>query len=180
MNKKWIKAALAGLALTYSFAANADGNHWAFFWGHEGTYVADLDLRPLGIEHTEEMVLVLHRNGTVNFLSEHELNDLSSSGAGVWERIGRNTIGIGVLMSRVGEPGPPTVCANSGAVKPVNCVLKFGAKMQRTSHGSYTGIMLLTVEEPEIPGEEKTVLHIPIELPFNMRRMDLSEFPGAL
>lgn len=182
MKTNWIKSAFVFVALSYSLAAAADSGkaNWGYYWGHDGAYVAELDLNPLGIPRIEAIALVLHRNGTANFISEHEPSDLSTSGVGVWERLGRNKIGIGLLVYRMSESGAPTVCANIMVSSPDNCVLKIGTAVTRISHGVYSGSMLLTIEGPAIPGEEKVVLQIPVELPFTMRRLDLAEFPGAL
>lgn len=181
MNMKWMRFSLAVVALFFSLSATADGNkyNWQYFWGHDGTYVAELDLNPLGINRIEAMALTLHRNGTVTFISEHEPGEVSSSGLGVWERLGRGKIGIGIMMYRMSEPDAPIICANLMVQTPDNCVLKLGMKLTRESWGAYTGNQLLTIEGPTVPGEEKVAVEIPVELPFKMRRVDLSEFPGA-
>lgn len=186
MKIQWTKYAVVLVALAFSFAAEAGKEkgevsdfNWGYFWGHDGTYVAELDLNPLGFPRIEAMAFVLHRNGTVNFISEHESGELSTAGVGVWERLGRKEIGVGIMMYRMSEPAALVICANIMVADPANCVLKVGTKVTRTSYGVYSGTALLTIEGPAIPGEDKIIAPIPVELPFTMRRVDLSEFPGA-
>lgn len=182
MNKKLLKSGLLLFALCTSFSAIADdtGKNWWFNWSHYGTYTAELDLNPLGIPRIEAMSLVLHRDGTVNFVSEHEPSDLSSSGVGVWERLSRNKVGIGILMYRMSEQDVPTVCGNIMVFNPENCVLKLGTKVRRVSPGVYSGVMLLTIDGPRKPDEEQISVTIEVELPFTMQRVGLADFPGAL
>ncbi len=139
-----------------------------------GAYVARLDLRPLGIMHTEAMAIILHKNGTVNFVSEHEMNDLGSSGLGVWKRGSKRHISMGILNYRSGVEG---VCQLIAVSPPDNCVLKLGAKLTRKSRGRYVGEMFLTVEAPD--HLDVDTLAIPIALPMTMERMRLGDFPGA-
>ena len=167
MNMKWLTLTFAVLALAHSITTVADASADD---GFHGAYVAKLDLNPLGIPRIEAMALILHKDGTVSFTSEHEPNDLSTSGIGVWQQLSKNRIGLGLFVYRMGVEG---VCGAVGVMTPDNCVLRIGSTLRLTRHGSLRGTMLLTIEGPD-------VVELPPKLPFKMRRLHLSEFRGSL
>ncbi len=170
-----------GLLLTSLSAvgyAHAEGGHYG--WGHHngakgiaGAYNAKLDLNPLGIKRIEAMSLILHRNGTVSFASEHEPNDLSTSGIGVWQRIAKRKIAIGLHIYRMGFEG---VCQFVAVTEPDNCVLQLGATLTRKRNGNLNGMMLLTVVGPD---DKPAVAPIPAALTFTMEPMRLEDFRGT-
>lgn len=147
---------------------------WADGRGHHrivGAYSAKLDLNPLGVNRIEAMAIILHQNGTVNYISEHEPNDLESAGIGVWKRLSKKRIGVGILNFRMGVEGG---CTFIGAFPPDNCVLKLGATLEQKARGHLVGELVLSFESVDAGP-----LVLP-PLPFSMERLKIEDFPGAL
>lgn len=138
-----------------------------------GAYTAQLDLNPLGAVRIEAFGFILHADGTVNATSEREPDDLESAGIGLWKRLSRGQIGVGVVNFRLGNAGGCALVF--GIVPPDNCVLKLGATLDREEGGGLVGNALLSFET--FDGE---VVTIPVPLPITMERLSLDDFPGAI
>ena len=168
MIKNWPLLACAIFLMSFASPSWAEGAHGRPI---HGLYVAELDLRPLGIDRIEKIALYLHKDGAVSYISEHELDDLESAGVGTWKRLRTGRIGLGVLTYRFGIA---SACPLVGLTSPPdNCVLKLGANLRQKKGGALVGKLLLTLEGA---GQQ---LVIPVPLPFTMRPEWLVNFPGA-
>ena len=188
MNQKPILKSLAMLAIGVLFVV---GNPVPVEVGGEaiaGSYLALLDLGPLGFgSRIETFGVYLDDNGGVLMTSEHE-DDKESAGVGVWEHLGGGLIGIGTFNFRFGPAPATSLCGFVGVTSPPdNCVLKLGATLSRehdsdsdsdsdSGGGVLVGELFLTIENLD-----GTVVHeFPPPLPITMERLRLEDFPGAL
>ncbi len=169
---------LAGMALASAAAADGDSDSDSDSDRHHqgpifGAYIAQLDLSPIDPSgRIEALGIVLHADGTVSYISEHEPMDLESAGIGLWERLRGRRIGMGVLGFHVGDSSGCFFIF--GILPPDNCVLKIGATFDREKSGRLVGKAILTFE---------TLDGVPFELPpldITMERLSLKDFPGAL
>lgn len=141
-----------------------------------GSYVAQLDLGPLGEPRIETLYVILDNNGSLLFTSEHEA-DKESPGVGFWRHHGAGEIGMGAASFRYGPNPDDSICALVAVDSPPgNCVLKIGGTMSRQAGGGFAGEVFLTVETVD----GGTVLTLPPALPMTLRQLTLGDFPGAL
>jgi hypothetical protein len=141
-----------------------------------GSYLAMLDLTPLGFgPRIEALGVVLDSGGRALFISEHEA-DRESAGVGVWGHLRGGMIGLGILSFRIGPEPATSICGLVGATSPPeNCFLKVGGTLGRTTGGGLEGELFLTIESLD----GMSVVTLPNPLPLSMERLSLQDFPGA-
>jgi hypothetical protein len=141
-----------------------------------GSYLALLDLTPLGFgPRIEALGVSLDSGGRALMISEHE-NDKESAGVGVWEHLRAGRIGLGILSFRIGPDPASSICGLAGATSPPdNCFLKVGGTLGRATGGGLEGELLLTIESLD----GSVVFTFPEPLPLVMQPMTLADFPGA-
>ena len=142
-----------------------------------GSYLAMLDLTPLGFgPRIEALGVVLDSGGRALFISEHEA-DKESAGVGVWGHLRGGRIGLGILSFRIGPDPASSICGLVGATSPPdNCFLKVGGTLSRESGGGLEGELFLTIESLD----GMNVFTFPNPLPLSMEPLRLEDFPGAL
>lgn len=142
-----------------------------------GSYLAMLDLTPLGFgPRIEALGVSLDSGGRALMVSEHEA-DKESAGVGVWGHVRGGMIGMGILSFRIGPDPASSICGLVGATSPPeNCYLKVGGTLGRKAGGGLEGELFLTIES--LDGAD--VFTFPNPLPISMERLSLQDFPGAL
>lgn len=142
-----------------------------------GSYLAMLDLTPLGFgPRIEALGVYLDSGGRALFISEHEA-DKESAGVGLWGHLRGGMIGMGIVSFRYGPDAASSICGLVGAISPPeNCFVKVGATLGRKTGGGLEGEMFLTIESLD----GTNVFTFPNPLPISMERLTLQDFPGAL